>query len=266
MPASQPYYLIDAFADRPFTGNPAGVVPMATWPDDAWMQNVAMEMNQAETAFFIPNTAGGYDLRWFTPTVEVDLCGHATLASAKALAERGELAEGQTVRFSTKSGILTARRFGDQFQLNFPVTPALPAAAPPGLIESLKVTPTFIGRNVFDYLVELATESELRAMAPDMSQLATIACRGVIVTAKSSDSAFDFVSRFFAPAAGVNEDPVTGSAHCCLAEYWGKKLGKANMTGYQASRRGGIVHVQWKGERVLLRGGAVIIATGEFKV
>jgi PhzF family phenazine biosynthesis protein len=256
------YFVVDAFTNRPFAGNPAAVVPLADWPNDAWLQNVALEMNLSETAYFVPR-GDGFDLRWFTPKVEVDLCGHATLASAAVLAHLGKLPEASEVAFSTRSGILRASRHGSQFELDFPVKPAEPCDAPPGLIEALNVAPTAVARNQFDYLVEVASEPIVRAASPDFKQLLAVQCRGVIVTARSDDAQFDFVSRFFAPAAGIDEDPVTGSAHCCVADYWGKRLGKTKLIGFQASARGGVVHVELRGERVLLGGEAVLVAQGD---
>jgi predicted PhzF superfamily epimerase YddE/YHI9 len=256
------YFIVDAFTDRPFSGNPAAVVPLAAWPADGWLQNVAMEMNLSETAYLVPE-ADGYHLRWFTPKLEVDLCGHATLASAAVLAHLGKLADGSHVDFSTRSGALEAARRGNHIELNFPLTAAEESRPPTALLESLCVQATYCGRTRFDYLVEVECEEILRRISPDFKLLATVECRGVIVTAKSSDPRFDFVSRFFAPAFGIDEDPVTGSAHCCLADHWSGKLGKAKMTGYQASLRGGIVQVEVQGERVLLGGEAVIVAQGE---
>lgn len=259
------YFVVDAFTDRPFAGNPAAVVPLDQWKHDRWLQNVALEMNLSETAYLVPNAAG-YDLRWFTPKVEVDLCGHATLASALALAHLGMLADGGAVAFSTRSGILTVGRQGPRYQLNFPIKAERAAEPPPGLVESLGVTPMYVGRNQFDYLVELDSEQTLRKLGPDFKRLATVECRGVIATARSDDPQFDFVSRFFAPTAGIDEDPVTGSAHCCLADYWGKRLGKTKLVGYQASSRGGVVHVEVRGDRVILGGEGVIVAQGELLI
>ncbi|HEY1066659.1 MAG TPA: PhzF family phenazine biosynthesis protein, partial [Pirellulales bacterium] len=252
-----PYFVVDAFADRPFRGNPAAVAPLAEWKDDAWLQRVAMEMNLSETAYLVPNERG-YDLRWFTPAVEVDLCGHATVAAAIVLSELGKLEDGAEAAFSTRSGWLTAGRRGDSIVLDFPAKSEEATEPPDGLLEALGATARYVGRNAFDYLVEVESEAVVRALAPDFTRLAAVKCRGVIVTARSDDPRFDFVSRFFAPAAGVNEDPVTGSAHCCLAPYWGRLLGKTAMTGYQASARGGVVQVELRGERVLLTGQGVI--------
>lgn len=256
------YCIVDAFATRPFSGNPAAVVLLDDWPDSGWLQNVAMEMNLSETAFVVPQDRL-YGLRWFTPKVEVDLCGHATLAAAKALADMGRLADGSAVDFMTRSGILRAVRRGDQYELDFPVKVEQPTELPPNLIESLHVEAQYTGRNEFDYLVAVESERTVRAVKPDFKRLATVDCRGVIVTARSDDARFDFVSRFFAPASGVDEDPVTGSAHCCLAEFWGKRLGKKIMKGFQASTRGGVVEVELRGTRVILRGDAVIVARGD---
>jgi PhzF family phenazine biosynthesis protein len=259
------YFVIDAFTDRPFAGNPAAVVPLSQWRDDAWLQNVAMEMNLSETAFLVPS-GQGFDLRWFTPKVEVDLCGHATLASANVLAHLGQMPEGGEIQFSTRSGILKASRADDRIQLDFPLKPESAAEPPADLIESLGIAPKYVGRNQFDYLIEVESDNALRNMTPDFKRLAKVSCRGVIVTARSSTPQFDFVSRFFAPAAGIDEDPVTGSAHCCLVDFWRKWLGKSKFVAYQASARGGVVHVEVLGDRVLLGGDAVIVAKGELMV
>jgi predicted PhzF superfamily epimerase YddE/YHI9 len=262
MSAALRYFIVDAFTARPFTGNPAAVVLLNQWPDDVWLQNVAMEMNLSETAYLVPGD-GGYHLRWFTPKVEVDLCGHATLASAAALARLNRLTDGGTVAFSTRSGILTVVRQDSRYQLDFPRKPAVAAAPPPGLFESLGATSAYVGRNQFDYLLEFGTEEELRNLAPNFRELAAVKCRGVIVTAKSDNPQFDFVSRFFAPAAGIDEDPVTGSAHCCLADHWSKRLAMTTLVGYQASARGGVVRVEVRSDRVLLGGEGVVVAEGK---
>jgi predicted PhzF superfamily epimerase YddE/YHI9 len=251
---------IDAFTDAPFKGNPAAVCILDRERDAAWMQSVAAEMNLSETAFLLHHQ-DGFALRWFTPAVEVDLCGHATLASAHALWEERILETG--ARFHTRSGLLTATRNGEWIELDFPVKAEECADAPSLLLESLGAKATYVGRNQFDYLVEVATEDELRALQPDHARLRTIPVRGVIVTARSSDPRFDFVSRFFAPGSGVDEDPVTGSAHCALTPYWAKKLGKDQMTAFQASPRGGVVRVRLAGDRVKLGGRAVTILRGE---
>jgi PhzF family phenazine biosynthesis protein len=257
-----PILQIDAFTDRPFAGNPAAVCLLAAPATEAWMQDVAREMNLAETAFLVPRP-DGFDLRWFTPAVEVALCGHATLASAHALWEMGRAAEGTTIRFHTRSGVLTAARRGAWIELDFPVKPEEPAEAPPALLEALGVGAKYVGRNQFDYLVEVDADATVRALRPDVRRLTGLPVRGVIVTAPSADPRFDFVSRFFAPGSGIDEDPVTGSAHCCLGPFWGARLGKTELTGYQASARGGVVRVTLAGPRVLLGGQAVTVLRGE---
>jgi predicted PhzF superfamily epimerase YddE/YHI9 len=251
---------VDAFTDTAFKGNPAAVCILDRERDAAWMQDVAKEMNLSETAFLLHH-ADGFGLRWFTPAVEVALCGHATLASAHALWEERILET--DARFHTLSGLLTASRNGDLIELDFPAKAEEATDAPPLLLESLGAKPVYVGRNQFDYLVEVGTEEELRALNPDHARLRTIKVRGVIVTARSSDPRFDFVSRFFAPGSGVDEDPVTGSAHCALTPYWSKKLGKTEMTAFQASARGGVVHVRLAGDRVKLGGHAVTVLRGE---
>lgn len=254
---------VDAFTDRPFAGNPAAVCVLRDTPSDEWMRNVAREMNLAETAFLVPQ-ADGYNLRWFTPAVEVDLCGHATVASAHVLWQDRHLPEGQQARFHTRSGLLTADQRGDWIELDFPAKIAAAAEAPPELLPALGVTKAkFVGKNVFDYLVEIESEAELRSLAPDHSHLRRLPVRGVIVTARSSTPEFDFVSRFFAPGSGIDEDPVTGSAHTALGPYWAGILGKTEFTAFQASARGGVIKVRVDGTRVKLGGQAVTVMTGE---
>ena len=254
---------VDAFTNRPFAGNPAAVCILAKAAEPDWMQNVAREMNLAETAFLVPKT-DGYDLRWFTPAVEVDLCGHATLARAHVLWEDGHLTAGQQARFHTKSGLLTADARGEWIELDFPATAAEPAKPPAGLIEALGVQPRFVGRSRFDYLIEVDDETTVRRLDPDLGALARVQARGVIVTSRADGtSEYDFVSRFFAPQSGVPEDPVTGSAHCTLAPYWSAKIGRNELTGYQASSRGGVVRVGLAGARVHLGGQAVTVLRGE---
>src|SRR6266576_3668319 len=234
---------VDAFASRPFSGNPAGVCVLPAPHDERWMQDVAAEMNLAETAFLHPENEG-YRLRWFTPTVEMALCGHATLASAHVLWEEGHLAADQQARFHTQSGLLTADHAGNWIELDFPATPPAPAAAPPGLAAALRVGTRWIGRSKFDYLVEVDSEDVVRGLKPDLAALERVDARGIIVTSRATTPGFDFVSRFFAPQSGVPEDPVTGSAHCALAPYWSERLHRAELTGYQASPRGGVVRVR----------------------
>ena len=253
---------VDAFTDRPFGGNPAAVCVLASARDEEWMQLVAREMNLAETAFLV-RRGDGFDLRWFTPMCEVDLCGHATLASAHALWEDGHLPDGAIARFHTRSGVLTAERRDGLIWLDFPSTPAQPAPAPGELQGGLGVPLEFVGRTPFDYLVEVDREKTLLSLAPDLRMLAKLPVRGVIVTSRSATAGRDFVSRFFAPAAGVPEDPVTGSAHCALAPFWAERLGRHELIGYQASARGGEVRVRLAGDRVLLGGQAVTVLRGE---
>jgi PhzF family phenazine biosynthesis protein len=257
-------YQVDAFTSEPFKGNPAAVLVLPEPPEDAWMQSVAVEMNLSETAFLI-KTDEGYNLRWFTPGAEVALCGHATLASAHILWETGQLAPGETARFHTLSGLLTARQMDGWIELDFPAKLENPAGEMPELIDALGVQPSYVGVNPFDYLVVVDDEAVVRSLNPDFGKLAQLPVRGVIVTSRAaSDSDFDFISRFFAPAVGVPEDPVTGSAHCCLAPYWAGKLGKNEMLAYQASQRGGVLQVAVKENgRVLLRGQAVTVLKGE---
>jgi predicted PhzF superfamily epimerase YddE/YHI9 len=258
----QPITQVDSFTDQPFRGNPAAVCILAEPRDERWMQQVALEMNLSETAF-LHREADGFRLRWFTPTVEVDLCGHATLASAHVLWEAGHLKPDEPARFHTRSGLLTARRQGTWIEMDFPATPAESVAVPAGLAAALTATPRFVGKNRFDYLVELESEAILRSLRPDFRVLADITPRGVIVTSRSSSTDQDFVSRFFAPAAGIDEDPVTGSAHCCLGPYWQERLGKSELRAYQASPRGGVVRVRVARPRVFLSGQAVTVLRGE---
>jgi PhzF family phenazine biosynthesis protein len=254
---------VDAFTSRPFAGNPAAVCVLREAPAEQWMRDVAREMNLSETAFLAPH-ADGYSLRWFTPAVEVDLCGHATVASAHVLWQDGHLPEGRQARFHTRSGLLTADRRGDWIELDFPAKIAVPAEAPAELLPALGLGGAkFVGKNAFDYLVETDSEEAVRALSPDHSKLRKVPVRGVIVTARSSSPEFDFVSRFFAPGSGIDEDPVTGSAHTALGPYWAGILGKNEFTAFQASARGGVVKVQVKGDRVLLGGQAVTVMTGE---
>jgi PhzF family phenazine biosynthesis protein len=258
----QAFHLVDAFTAEPFAGNPAAVYLLDRWRDDRWLSRVAREMNQSETAFLVGGN-NDFELRWFTPAIEVDLCGHATLASAHVLWSTDAAQRDKPISFHTRSGVLIATMIGDQIELDFPLLPEQPAEAPSGLIEALGVTPVYVGKSRHDFLVEIATEADIRSCRPDFTRLAQVASRGVIVTARSSEPAFDFVSRFFAPAAGIDEDPVTGSAHCCLADFWRKRLQKDAFCAYQASARGGVVHVRIARDRAILGGQAVIVARGE---
>lgn len=257
-----PIVQVDAFTDRAFAGNPAAVCLLDAPREEGWMQNVAREMNLSETAFLVLQD-DGYGLRWFTPEAEVDLCGHATLASAHVLWEEDILDKKATARFHTRSGLLLAARKEGWIEMDFPAERQKPAIAPPALTRALGTTPVYIGRNRFDYLAELESEEVLRSLRPDLSLLKTLPARGVIVTAPSDSKDYDFVSRFFAPGVGINEDPVTGSAHCCLGPYWQKRLKKDRFTAYQASARGGIVRVTVLDDRVMLGGQAVTVLRGE---
>jgi PhzF family phenazine biosynthesis protein len=262
MRPAQRFTQVDAFTDRPFAGNPAAVCLLPSAANDVWMQQVAREMNLAETAFLV-RRPDGFDLRWFTPTVEVDLCGHATLASAHVLWEEGHLRSDQTARFHTRSGVLSASREGTLIWLDFPATAPQPVAGLPELEHALGTTIKFLGRTTFDYLVELESEAAVRSLEPNLSALARLGTRGVIVTALSNNGSHDFVSRFFAPGAGIAEDPVTGSAHCGLGPFWAARLGRTELVGFQASARGGTVRVRLEGDRAHLGGHAVTVLRGE---
>jgi len=253
---------VDAFTNKPFSGNPAAVCVLREEPEEHWMRNVAREMNLSETAYLIPQ-GEGYKLRWFTPAVEVDLCGHATVASAHVLWQDGHLPEGKQACFHTRSGVLTADRRGDWIELDFPAKLAVADEPPASLLPALGISEArFVGKNAFDYLVEIESEAELRALSPDHGALRKLPVRGVIVTARGSGD-FDFVSRFFAPGSGIDEDPVTGSAHTALGPYWSGVLGKTEFLAYQASPRGGVVKVRVLGDRVKLGGQAVTVMIGE---
>jgi PhzF family phenazine biosynthesis protein len=263
-------YQVDAFTDRVFAGNPAAVCLLPAPRPAAWMQSVAREMNLSETAFLVPRADSGFDLRWFTPAVEVELCGHATLASAHVLWETGRLGAAETARFHTLSGLLTAERRGGaegsagDIELDFPANRVEEVAPPAGLLEAFEgVKPRFVGKSRFDYLLELETEDMVRSAAPDCARLRTLPVRGVIITATGGSGPYDFVSRFFAPGAGVDEDPVTGSAHCTLGPYWSERLGKSSFRAFQASARGGELRVEAVGDRVKLGGRAVTVLRGE---
>lgn len=257
-------WLIDAFTDVPFRGNPAGVCWLDRPADPVWMQQLAMEMNQAETAF-IRRSGEGLDLRWFTPVAEVDLCGHATLAGTHFLRETGRLAGLASARFATRSGVLTATPNPDgSISMDFPATPPEPEPAPPGLLEALGTSEGVVMSNRLpqpDLLVRLPRADAVHAVEPDMAGLRRFPVRAVVVTAPGSGE-IDFVSRVFAPRFGVDEDPVTGSAHCMLAPYWTREFGRTDLTGFQASPRGGRVRTSVAGDRVLLTGTAVTVLRG----
>jgi PhzF family phenazine biosynthesis protein len=254
--------VVDAFTDRPFAGNQAGVCLLTGPADPEWMQLLTRELNLAETAFLSPE-GDAFRLRWFTPTVEVDLCGHATLATAHILWEQGRLPPEARPVFNTNSGPLTATLADGRIWLDFPSLPEEPCRPPEGLAEALGAQAVHVGKDAFDYVVELESEAVVRGLDPDLARLSAMDARGVIVTSRSADPAFDFVSRFFAPAIGIPEDPVTGSAHCCLAPFWAARLGKLDLVGHQVSKRGGVVYVQLRGNRVRLGGQAVTIWRGK---
>jgi predicted PhzF superfamily epimerase YddE/YHI9 len=257
-----PIYQVDAFSGDLFRGNPAAICPLDQWLPDDTMQSIAAENNLAETAFYYPN-GSGYHLRWFTPAVEIDLCGHATLASAHVIYSIRQESSAPLIRFQTKSGELTVERDGDLYALNFPSRPPKECAIDPGLHAALGATPrlTLAAR---DYLCVYETEDEVRSLAPDMRGLAGIDRFATIVTAPGRDS--DFVSRFFAPAKGVPEDPVTGSAHCTLIPYWSKRLGKTELHARQVSARGGELFCRDLGERVRMAGRAVKFLEGHIEI
>jgi predicted PhzF superfamily epimerase YddE/YHI9 len=285
----QKFVVVDAFTDRPFAGNPAAVCVMESPADEAWMRAVAREMNLSETAFLYPEGEGRWRLRWLTPQVEVDLCGHATLASAHVLWQTGRLAPEADARFLSRSGPLGARRQdgpiawgGGGFPaaapsrevrnplrvpplivLDFPAQTPMPGAPLPGLAQALGATPVSVARGRTDTLVELASAAEVRELKPDMAAIAALDTRCVMVTAPGDLPGIDFVSRFFGPRVGIPEDPVTGAAHTLLGPFWGARLGNQQLVGYQASARGGTVYIQLRGDRVDLGGHAVTISEGE---
>ena len=255
---AQKIYQVDSFTDKPFAGNPAGVFIMDAAADEDWMQSVAAEMNLSETAFLYPK-GDGFSLRWFTPTMEVELCGHATLASAHILWEQEFLGTTEAARFHTLSGLLTASLDDGWIMLDFPSVAPRSVEAPPGLFEALGARGLYVGRNEWSYLVEVESEKIVRNLSPDFAALSRLNDTRVIVTSRSEGDRYDFVSRFFAPSIGIDEDPVTGSAHCCLGPYWMDRLGKDQLMAYQASKRGGEVRVHVVGERVHLYGQAVTV-------
>lgn len=252
---------VDAFTAKAFSGNPAAVCLLPKPRAKSWMQRVAGEMNLSETAFLTKQT-DGFNLRWFTTKTEVGLCGHATLASAHVLWEEGILLPAKEARFHTRSGLLTANLKDGWIIMDFPAEPCAPARPPAGLTRAIGARAGYCGKNRFDYLIEVDSEKTVRGLKPDLARLAMIDCRGVIVTARALNKGFDFVSRFFAPRFGISEDPVTGSAHCCLGPYWSKRLGKDRLTAYQASKRGGTVKMQIMENRVKLTGQAVTVTSG----
>jgi PhzF family phenazine biosynthesis protein len=260
-----PFFHVDAFTNRPFSGNPAAVCLLEAPADPGWMRRVAAELGLSETAFVSP-VDGGFGLRWFTPEVEVNLCGHATLASAHVLWEAGRLPREAQARFQTRSGWLTAAREGAWITLDFPATPVVPGPIPAGAVAAIGIEPVTTGTAGPRWVVEAASEHDVRGLQPDFARLRTLTGRGLIVTAAApGGAAYDFVSRYFAPWVGVDEDPVTGAAHCALAPFWAARLGRRPLTAYQASPRGGWLRVEAAGDRVRLSGQAVTVVAGEWR-
>jgi len=251
-------YQVDSFTSKPFSGNPAGVCILDNPADESWMRNIAAEMNLSETAFLYPEKEG-YHLRWFTPEAEVELCGHATLASAHILFEKGIVPGNQLITFYTLSGELYAKKNNNKVELNFPATPPVESAPPDGLIDALGLEPEFIGKNKFDVFVVVSSEDTVRQLKPKLEIIKKYKYRGVIVTSQSDGNPYDTVSRYFAPAVGIDEDPVTGSAHCTVGPYWSEKLCKDNLFCYQASKRGGELEITINDDRVILAGNAVTV-------
>jgi PhzF family phenazine biosynthesis protein len=261
-----PIFHVDAFTARPFAGNPAAVMLMDQFPEDTVLQEIAAENNLSETAFLVPE-GGDYRLRWFTPTTEVPLCGHATLASAAVVMDRLEPGRG-TVVFHSASGPLTVNRTKTGYVMDFPIRRSEQISTPPALAAALRIDPIEpieVFKNEFNYMALLGSEHVLRGLAPDMAALARLDRPGVIVTAPG-EGAYDFVSRYFAPAKGIPEDPVTGAAHCMLAPYWARRLGKTTFRAFQASRRGGEIICRLVGDRVELEGACVFYLEGEVEI
>lgn len=254
---------VDAFTNKPFSGNPAAVCVLSSPKDDSWMQNVAQEMNLSETAFLIKQQ-DGYNLRWFTPATEVPLCGHATLASSHVLWSENHLSDKESAHFHTKSGLLIAKKQQDWIELDFPVNPSEEVSTTAELSQALGIPIKTVMKNSLGYLVEVESEELVREMQPNFTLLSELFPEIIVTSLAENSSEFDFVSRFFAPGLGINEDPVTGAAHCCLAPYWRNKLNKDEFLAYQASSRGGVVKVRYPGEnRVFLSGQAVTVLRGE---
>jgi PhzF family phenazine biosynthesis protein len=260
-----PIIHVDTFVDKGLRGNAAAVCVLSRPAEPSWMQSIAHEMNVSETAFFYQES-DGFNLRWFSPLVEVDLCGHGTLAVAHILREQGYFTEHSTVHFTTRSGLLTARLQGEWIELDFPSLPQHETAPPLELREALGVPIKYVGTDEHDYLVELDSEDAVRSLRPNRSMLSEIQARAIIVTSRASSIGYDFVSRVFAPRLGIDEDPVTGSAHCSLGPFWMAKLRKKELIAYQASSRGGVLRLQINGERLYLSGKAVTVGRGELNI
>lgn len=258
-------FQVDSFTSEPFKGNPAAVCILKEEKDDNWMQNVAKEMNLSETAF-IYKYRDGYNLKWFTPACEIDLCGHATLATAHILWEAKYEEKESEIKFYSNSGLLIAKSVSGMIRLDFPLLDITKEEVPVELIDALKIKPTFTGTSGPNFFIEVETEKEVYSLMPDFNSIAKLDKQGVIVTSKSNNNTYDIISRYFAPKEEINEDPVTGSAHCSLANYWMKKLNKNYIKAYQASERGGRIDVEINGDRVYLYGNAITIFRGELVI
>ncbi len=256
-------YTVDAFTNGPHSGNPAAVCILEKEIPERTKQKIASRANLSETAFLIKKDAV-FELRWFTPEAEVDLCGHATLASAHILFTLGIIPETEDAVFSTKSGVLTARRKSDLIEMDFPSEDPWEVEVPEDLLMAIPSVPLYVGRNRFDYIALYESEETVRSAVPDLTCIGRLDSRGLIITSVSSSRRYDFVSRFFAPSVGIDEDPVTGSSHCCLCPFWSRRLGKKELTGYQASKRGGLVHTRLLEKRVCLSGKAIV--AGSFEI
>ncbi len=257
------FFRVDTFTDKPFTGNPAPVFILPENREEEWMKLVAREMNISETAFLLPREDGSFDLRWFTAATEMELSGHATLACAHILWENGVLGPDDLAQFHTRGGKLVARRKEGWIELDLPAMPEEPVSMPPQLVVALGAVPRYVGSNGFDYLVEVASEETVRELTPNFNRLRRLPNRGVIVTSRADSDKYDFISRFFAPKDGIDEDPFSGSAHCCLGPFWGARLEKKEMMAYQASARSGFARLRLADDRVYLSGKAVTVAKGE---
>lgn len=255
-------YQVDAFTEQPYKGNPAAVCILDKLQEVSWLTDVAGEMSLSETAFLFKQK-DEYNLRWFTPTSEIDLCGHATLASAHVLWETKKIDKKQDIKFNTKSGLLIAKNKDPWIELDFPIEAPKKEFAPQILLNALDVEPIYVGKNRFDYIIEVKSKEIIKNLDPNFRLLKEVEARGVIVTSRTQFNRYDFISRFFAPSIGIDEDPVTGSAHCCLAPYWADKLNKNEFLSYQASKRGGSLKIRLDDERVYLSGKAVTVLKGE---
>lgn len=258
----QKFYQVDSFTTKPYSGNPAGVVVLDSAADEAWMQNIAGEMNLSETSFLYLLNENSYNLRWFTPNSEVDLCGHATLAAAHILWEKNLVNKTEEIKFQTKSGELTCKNNDGLIQMDFPKEEAQELSPPAELLSGLGVEGLYTGKNRMDHIIEVDSEETLKNITPDNNLLKKLDMRGVIVTSKSENPEYDFISRFFAPSVGIEEDPVTGSAHCCLAPYWAKKLNKTTFKALQVSKRQGVLYLELATDRVKISGNAVTVFIG----